>query len=422
MNSLFRIYMDLLGNTIDTFLFFRFADNTLSHKIKNEYKFTLLCVYAVYSLPPDAPYSTFISLAVNLVFLLVSAWPDWKRSLSVLIKYTVYSYISMFLILFLHSLAFNDYTTLFSSDIYEQYKLIIVLFLSYVAYVLYTNYRQNRRIRSQYYLYFSIIIGAVCLLVSYSTLYICRREPSSHMLPLLFTTLIILILLCISLYDRFLELIAENANYKIQVKINRLQENYALQIEENLKNLRSLRHDIKNHLIIIDGYASQKRFDKIHEYIQKIGEHFNDTAPIQTPSTSLSAILSEKMTLARQQKIACEITCSLPYLKIDDFTMITILGNLLDNAICAASKCTDGWIKAALLQESSVLLITVDNSHAEEIQEKDGTFITTKSGRSEAHGIGIKNVRRAVNNLNGQMEISYTENVFHVNIILPNYS
>ena len=424
MSDLFRIYTDLLGNIIDTFLFFRFIDNNISYKIKNRYKTILLCIYIIYSLPQHFPYASLIpliSFTLDLIFLFFCIWPNWKSALFIMIKYKIYYYLSMSVILVLHSFIFNDRGVLFSSDIYEQYKLIIILFLTYTVYVLYSNYKKNRKIRSRYYLYFSVIILAVCLLLSYATLYICRREPESQILPLLFSTLIILVLLCISLYDKFLILIEENANYKMQAEINRLQEDYALQIGENLNVLRSVRHDIKNHLIIIDGYASQKNFEKIHEYISRIGERFKDTAPIQTSATAVSAILNEKYALAQQKNISCEITCDFLDLKVDDFTMITILGNLLDNAITAASKCADGWIRANLQQQDSLLTITIDNSHAEEIREKDGVFTSTKTGKPNIHGIGIKNVRKAVSDLRGQIDINYTGSTFHIGIVLPNY-
>lgn len=419
MSSLFRIYTDCLANFIDVFLFFRFVDNNRQEKASVKYKIFILCLYFLYSVPNF--YIPAFSTIIDFFFLIVITYPELKKSFCIFIKFQIYTYTSMTIILFLHSLLFNDRVTLFTSTIYEEYKFIIVSFLTYIFYVLYSNYKKNRKIRSHYYLYFSVIILAVCLLLSYATLYICRREPESQILPLLFSTLIILILLCISLYDKFLILIEENANYKMQAEINRLQKDYALQIDENLKTLRSVRHDIKNHLIIIDGYASQKKFEKIHEYISRIGERFKDTAPIQTSSTAVSAILNEKSALAQQKNISCEITCNFPSLKIDDFTMITILGNLLDNAITAASKCSDGWIKADLQQEDSILVITVDNSHAERIREKDGVFTSTKTDNADIHGIGIKNVRKAVNDLRGQIEITYTENTFHVCIMLPNY-
>ena len=419
MSSLFRIYTDCLANFIDVFLFFRFVDNNRQEKASVKYKIFILCLYFLYSVPNF--YIPAFSTIIDFFFLIVITYPELKKSFCIFIKFQIYAYTSMTIILFLHSLLFNDRITLFTSTIYEEYKFIIVSFLTYIFYVLYSNYKKNRKIRSHYYLYFSVIILAVCLLLSYATLYICRREPESQIMPLLFSTLIILVLLCISLYDKFLVLIEENANYKMQAEINRLQKDYALQIDENLKILRSVRHDIKNHLIIIDGYAAQKKFEKIHEYISRIGDRFKDTAPIQTSSTAVSAILNEKSALAQQKNISCEITCNFPSLKIDDFTMITILGNLLDNAITAASKCSDGWIKADLQQEDSILVITIDNSHAEEIQEKDGVFTSTKTDNADIHGIGIKNVRKAVNDLRGQIEITYTENTFHVCIMLPNY-
>ena len=419
MSSLFRIYTDCLANFIDVFLFFRFVDNNRQEKASVKYKIFILCLYFLYSVPNF--YIPAFSTIIDFFFLIVITYPELKKSFCIFIKFQIYAYTSMTIILFLHSLLFNDRITLFTSTIYEEYKFIIVSFLTYIFYVLYSNYKKNRKIRSHYYLYFSVIILAVCLLLSYATLYICRREPESQIMPLLFSTLIILVLLCISLYDKFLVLIEENANYKMQAEINRLQKDYALQIDENLKILRSVRHDIKNHLIIIDGYAAQKKFEKIHEYISRIGARFKDTAPIQTSSTAVSAILNEKSALAQQKNISCEITCNFPSLKIDDFTMITILGNLLDNAITAASKCSDGWIKADLQQEDSILVITVDNSHAERIREKDGVFTSTKTDNADIHGIGIKNVRKAVNDLRGQIEITYTENTFHVCIMLPNY-
>ena len=254
MSSLFRIYTDCLANFIDVFLFFRFVDNNRQEKASVKYKIFILCLYFLYSVPNF--YIPAFSTIIDFFFLIVITYPELKKSFCIFIKFQIYAYTSMTIILFLHSLLFNDRITLFTSTIYEEYKFIIVSFLTYIFYVLYSNYKKNRKIRSHYYLYFSVIILAVCLLLSYATLYICRREPESQIMPLLFSTLIILVLLCISLYDKFLILIEENANYKMQAEINRLQKDYALQIDENLKTLRSVRHDIKNHLIIIDGYAS----------------------------------------------------------------------------------------------------------------------------------------------------------------------
>lgn len=79
-------------------------------------------------------------------------------------------------------------------------------------------------------------------------------------------------------------------------------------------------------------------------------------------------------------------------------------------------------MNVSLRQVDSRLIITIDNNHTENIHEKSGVFTSTKSDQPHLHGIGIKNVRKAVKDLNGQIEIYYTEDVFHVGITLPNYA
>ena len=106
---------------------------------------------------------------------------------------------------------------------------------------------------------------------------------------------------------------------------------------------------------------------------------------------------------------------------IDDFSITTIIGNLFDNAITAAQKCSSPWVRASLSQSGSYLELTIDNCHCEKIKEKNGEFATTKKDKNLLHGIGIKNVRKVVSDLNGQIDICYTDDTFHVNILLPNY-
>lgn len=420
MNTLFRIYMDFLGNTIGTLLLFRFMNNTLPTPPSRTSKICLLIFYFFYAIPNSHfPFSAEI---FDFIYIILNSRSCIKKGILTFIKYNLYAYSSVIILIFLHAILLQDFVIFTSSIIYVHYKNIIVLFLSYVIYILYTNYKKYYKFRTRYHIYFNVVILAVCFVLSYSTLYICKIMPDSHILTLLFSTIIILILVCISLYDHFIILTEENANYRIRSEINHMQKNYALRAEETLKDLRSIRHDIKNHLIIIDGYASQKNCIKIHEYIEKIRAHFSGTELIQSPSIVVSAILNEKATLARQKGITCEVTCEFPYLKIDDFALTTILGNLFDNAITAAAKCSDGQIKVLLKQTDSLLAVTFKNNHMEVLTETEDSFVTTKKENPQLHGIGLKNVRAAVKELNGDIKITHTENDFYVRILIPNYN
>lgn len=421
MNEFYRIYLDILSNFFNILFLLRFSVNESHKKIPLKNKLIYFTIYFLYSIPQDIPYATFFCYLFDTLFLLSFLYPDLKKTIVIFVQYKIFSYILLTLILFMHTCILNDTDVLSISPLYQTYKTIIVCFLAYIFYVLYTNMKKIRSFHNHYQIYFNLVILGISLVLSHVTLYLCMENPDSYVLPSIFSTIAILIILCISLYDKFLSLLTENANYKIQSEMERMEQEYAAHIEENLKDLHSIRHDIKNHLIIIDGYAAQQNFNKIHEYIGRIAENFSVPALIETSSPTISAILNEKQQLAKRHKINCEIKTDFSHINIDDFTLTTILANLFDNAITAASKCPDGWIKADMKQAESYLEIMIDNNHMENIQEKDGFFTSTKTDKNFFHGIGIKNVRKVVDALNGQIDISYSETTFHVNILIPNY-
>mgnify|MGYP000391672211 CR=1 FL=1 len=52
-----------------------------------------------------------------------------------------------------------------------------------------------------------------------------------------------------------LKYICENINTTME--LDKMEQVYSAQLDDKLNQLHSLRHDMKNHLIVIDGYASQ---------------------------------------------------------------------------------------------------------------------------------------------------------------------
>ena len=201
-----------------------------------------------------------------------------------------------------------------------------------------------------------------------------------------------------------------------------MEQVYSAQLDDKLNQLHSLRHDMKNHLIVIDGYASQHNDRKIHEYIHNISEDLSLTNAVDSGSHIVSALIAEKENKAKSQNIRCEINISTPGINIDDFSITTIIGNLFDNAIKAASECEPGWIRFSLTQTGSYMNIVIENSYSGNIIENNGEFTSTKNDKVLPHGIGIKNVRKVVSNLNGHIDFSYASGYFSVKAELPNYS
>lgn len=269
---------------------------------------------------------------------------------------------------------------------------------------------------------FTFVILAISFALSYLTLFICKtQEMDTPVIPVLFSALFILIIVCIHIYQRFIDLMTENTQSQILLEQSQMTADYSAQIESNLTELKDLRHDIKNHLHILDGLAVKDDYDAIHDYISNITYNYTDAPLFHTASDVVSALLNTKYQSAQQKGINFDIKYDFPYLHIDDFSIITILGNLIDNAITAAQKCENGWISLSLTQMDSYLEIHIRNNHKEILFEKNGEYQTTKTDNKSLHGLGIKNIRSTVKQLNGQMDITHSDTEFDVNILIPNY-
>lgn len=295
---------------------------------------------------------------------------------------------------------------------------------------MYINSKKLTFNNRKYKYYFNTIIVIPLFTLSYVTLYICKNvAPDNFIIPLIFTAIYLLIAVMITMYDRFILILKENAQTKIALEKAMLEADYAKNIDLKLKELLSIRHDIKNHLNIIDGMLKHDGIEKVHHYIQKIQDDFSETYIIATPCNTISNILNYKYQICLSQKINFEYEGNFSKVYIDDYRLITILGNLIDNAITATSKLNElsRSIKISIIQIRNCLDITVINTHSENIKTFGNDFLSTKENHFTElgisfHGIGLKNVRSATKKLNGELDINYTDNLFCVSVTLPNYS
>lgn len=417
-----RIYFDFINNLYSYLFVCALVKNSLHIGIKKKTHLFFITIKFLYAIPATIPHQQIVGIILSLFTVCVLCYPQLKKVPIIFIKSQLFIIFGQYFIQFFHTIITLDFNTTLNNPYYSYCKQTICIALIYILYVLYLNAKRMRQLRTRYHHMFTAVIISISLALSYLTLFICQtQELSSPVIPMLFSALFILIAICINIYKRFIDLVEENMQVQIMLEQNKMTEDYSKQIETNLKELHSLRHDIRNHLITIDGYATQERYESIHDYISKITHHYTDVPLFDTPSNVVSALLNAKHQVARKQQIDFSIEWNFPYIHIEDFSIITILGNLIDNAITAAAKCEKGWITLDIMQSGSYLEIHMKNNHMESIREKNGEFQTSKEDDRYIHGLGIKNIRSTVEQLNGQIDINYTNEIFEVEILVPNY-
>lgn len=208
---------------------------------------------------------------------------------------------------------------------------------------------------------------------------------------------------------------------EVEISLSRLTKEYEAQITDNAILLRSLRHDLKNHLTVINGYLAASEIEHAKNYINEItGQTTPAQAIISSDNTMLSALLTEKNQICYEKQIYFSPVISISGSLLPDMELNTILGNILDNAIDAAEKIPDrgGYIDFIIESKNQVLHISCINNFLVSPKLKHGQFITSKTD-SVHHGLGLKNVTRLVNKYNGSIEHTVSSDTFQITILIP---
>lgn len=195
---------------------------------------------------------------------------------------------------------------------------------------------------------------------------------------------------------------------------NSMRENYNIQ--------RQRTHEYKNQIVCMDMLMKKKDYSKLEDYIGNISDGLDAQLDmVDTNNDVVNAIFNAKYYEAIKNDVLVVLKINdLSDIKISDNDIVTILSNLLDNAIEAAKQCDIGKriVKIKMLYEDAVLSIAVSNSYkAEPVLIEDGYIRTTKKDREE-HGWGMRNVVATLEKYNAEYIIDYKNGEFVFSIIM----
>lgn len=204
----------------------------------------------------------------------------------------------------------------------------------------------------------------------------------------------------------------------LALKNKMLQKQYQEQ-EMMFQQKQKLLHDVKNHILTLQGLEQDGDLEGLHKYLQSLkNTYYNAGQALQCNSHVLSIILNQEKEKAQQKEIAFVIKeLSFSKLHLDDADVTVLFGNLLDNAVEACEKIKDGErrITVQVEQKKQGLFVEVANTVAEKPDIKNGMIVSTKTDRS-VHGYGLKNIKEIVDRYEGVMHMEVREDLFVVQI------
>lgn len=202
----------------------------------------------------------------------------------------------------------------------------------------------------------------------------------------------------------------------LQVKVKALEEKY----QEMLKS-RKIVHDMKNHLLALKKYTQEQDWKGLEEYLNELSRDMLDyNYQIWTGNHMLDMILNQKEKEAEKQKtqmqISTEVFTTLPF---SDRGIISLFGNLLDNALEACEQIKEGerWIHIKMKKKNQLLYIEIVNAAKNTGIQTDENFVSKKKD-GVLHGYGMKNIRDIVEQYNGMFQCKSQEDRFEVVITI----
>ena len=211
-----------------------------------------------------------------------------------------------------------------------------------------------------------------------------------------------------------------NIENQLQKELALSKQKYEMEYEhfrllgEGYDKSRKLLHDIKNHLIAIKGLEDSTSYvEELTGKIDKVGYKFKCSNRI------LTILISEKIAKAEEDNIAFITHVEdLDFDFISDLDWVTILGNVIDNAIEACRRNISGERKIELFihKYKKMLVIRLENSLQEKPLQGENGLQSTKEGHM---GVGLSNVKETLAKYDGEIKIDYDEKRFKIGIIIP---
>lgn len=196
------------------------------------------------------------------------------------------------------------------------------------------------------------------------------------------------------------------------------QQEMADEIRRIQQQIRLLKHDMKNHTLVILSYLEENKIEEARGYAGEILGKLNSMYTyVNVGNSLLSYIINSKLSRAKELgvEIKAEIE-NLPFTYMDSVDFSALLNNMLDNAICAALNSRKKRLLVNISSRKGIDVITVKNSIDESVLKHNPELQSSKE--EPGHGYGMKQIKAITEKYNGNIDIYEKKEMFIVSVML----
>lgn len=264
-----------------------------------------------------------------------------------------------------------------------------------------------------------------------------KKYPALYLIiPLIALVLLAAVVFSFRIYQDMAALQEERAEkIVLENQIAQMQSSM-VEMEHLYDGIRSVKHDIKNHMAVLQNLIHKKYQSECREE-EEIRHYFEDVrhsveqidSRIHTGNVVSDAVIGSKFYYASKQVKGIRLDASgfmlADTVTIKAYDMGIILNNGLDNAVEACMRLQEkqpdaqAYITIRSFRAKNMLFIEIENSFdgAARPCGDGGIPISTKKDK-EVHGIGLKNIRKCAVKYGGEMDCIVEGNKFTLSVMV----
>lgn len=199
------------------------------------------------------------------------------------------------------------------------------------------------------------------------------------------------------------------------------------ELRELNQNVRQLKHDMKNHLMVLAAHLNAGETEPAKAYISELLDKFSTMhSYIETGNVLLNHIINEKLSYAKARGILVKAEIeNLAFEKMNRMDFSALLSNMLDNAIEALLREPEENIRKQgrelqiiLATQRGYETICVKNQIGASVLEENPALKTSKEEK-EQHGLGVGKIKAIAEQYGGMADFYEEENFFCVKVFIP---
>ena len=379
--------------------------------------------YLVFFLFRSTPINIIFYFIINLLFVKICFYCKMRSALFSSLFLSAADPAAEFLVINILAIVGDKAIDLYNAS-FSSYLLMVLLsktvFLIITKTATYAgmHFQEKKNNRFPLFLLFYPISTTVILYIFWVVS--VKYSPGESLITVISAAslfILISVFLTFVFYGRTTTKIDELYNAQSEVDRIRIDQTYYTLLDKQNESLKQITHDEKNHLATIKALANNPEIDV---YIDSVlGDIKYHSMFGNTKNKYLDLLLNKYQSICDVNKIDFIYsvrTSNLAFMDAPD--MITMVSNILDNAVDAAKKSTEKRIDLSINRTNGFDVLSCSNSCDMKPISAGKTLSTTKNVDG-FHGFGIKSIKRIVKKYHGEFDWFYreTEKEFVVNIV-----